>query len=160
MTLRATLALKVDAQLASALDIGSAEYKIDELFRQVLSNGVGLNQANNCFTDNFAIVGAGNQSYDVAGGLTNALGQALTFTAIKAILVKNTGTAPLTIGAGSNPLAAFMGAGTHTIIIPPGGLILLIDPTAAGQAVVPSTGDVLRIAGTDAAGTIMIFGEA
>lgn len=160
MTLRATLALNVDAHLISELDVGVAKYDISEIFRQVFSNGTGANQANNVFTDDFAIAGAGSQTYDLAGSLVNALGQVLTFSAIKAIIIKNTGATPITYGGGSNPLAAFMGAGTHTITVPAGGLVVLIDPTAAGQSVTGSTGDILRLAGTDAAGTIIIFGEA
>ena len=159
MSLRATLALTVEARLTSAPDVGAAKYDINETFKNVLSNGTGLNQANNTFADDFTIVGAGAQTYDLAGALTNPLGTVI-FTAIKALLIVNTGTSPLVYGGGTNPLAAFMGAGTHTVTIAPGGMMLLVDPTAAGQPVTAATGDILRIAGTDAAGTIIIFGES
>jgi hypothetical protein len=158
-TLAATISLAVKAKLTGAPDVGSAVAAISELFEKAFTNGTALDQANNIYADDFTIVGAGSQTYDLAGALTNALGEACVFAAIKAIIIVNTGAAELTYGNGTNPFLGFVGAAAHTIRIPVGGFICLVDPTAAGQAVVAATGDIIKIAATDGAGTIIIVGE-
>lgn len=160
MTLTATLSVGIQAELAGAPDEGSAVHTIAKKLTQAFSNGTGANQANNVFADDFAISGAGTQTYDLAGGVTNALGQTLTFTAIKALIVQNTGSAVLNIGGGSNPFLGWLGDASDVIKVPVGGFVVLCDPTAAGQAVTASTGDIVTIGATDGAGTIIVIGEA
>lgn len=160
MALKAGVSVSVTGTLSSSPDVGSAASRVAETFLTAFTNGTGADQANNIFADDFTITGAGTQSYDLAGGVTNALGAALTFTAIKALIIKNTGTAPLALGAGTNPFRGWLADATDKINIPAGGLLVLTDPSAAGQAVTAATGDLLALAGTDAAGTIIIIGEA
>lgn len=160
MTLKANLAVLLTATLSAAPDVGSAVARINETFSKTFLNGTGVDQATSIFADDFSISGAGTQTYDLAGGVANALGQAASFAAVKALIIVNTGTAPLTYGGGSNPFLGWLGDASDEIAIPVGGLIVLTDPTAAGQAVTPGTGDIITISGTNAAGTIIIIGEA
>jgi len=160
MTLKANIAVLLTATLSAAPDVGSAVARISETFSKTFQNGSGADQATNLFADEFAISGAGTRTYDLAGGVTNALGQALTFTAVKALIIVNTSAAALTYGGGSTPFLGFLGDATDEITIPPGGMLVLTDPTASGQPVTPGTGDLITIGGTNAAGTIFIIGEA
>lgn len=160
MTLKANIAVLVTATMSAEPDVGSAVARISETFSKTFSHGSGADQANNVFADDFSITGASTQTYDLAGGLTNSLGQALTFTAIKALIIVNTGAAALTYGGGGAPFLGWLGDATDEITIPAGGLLVLTDPTAAGQPVTAATGDLITIGGTDAAGTIIIIGEA
>lgn len=160
MGFRAKVSVGVSAAVSGTPDVGSARHVIDEVFDLSFGDGTGANQAKNVYSDDFSIVGAGTQTYDLAGALANGLGQTLTFTAIKAIVIKNTGTAPLNYGGGSTPFLGFLGDATDKIVIPAGGLVVLADPTAAGQVVTAGTGDLVTLGGTDAAGTIIIVGEA
>lgn len=160
MALAGKIEAILDIVLSGSPDSGTAKHTVNESVRIDLTDGIGANQANNIFADDFTISGAGTQTYDLAGGITNALGSTLTFTAIKAILIENTGAAALTYGGGANPFLGFVGGATHTISIPVGGSLLLTDPSAAGQAVTAGTGDTITLSGTDAAGSIWIIGEA
>lgn len=160
MALSANIKTRVAGTQVGTPDLGTASFSFNELFETALTNGTGANQANNVFVDKFTITGAGTQTYDLAGGVSSPLGGVLTFTAIKAIILKNTGAAPLTYGGGSSPFLGFLGDASDEIIIPAGGLLVLTDPTAAGQTVTASTGDLITIGATDGAGTIIIIGEA
>lgn len=160
MALTANIKTRVAGTLTGSPDVGTASFSFNELFETALTNGTGANQANNVFVDKFTISGAGTQTYDLAGGVTSALGTTLTFTAIKALVLKNTGTATLTYGGGSSPFLGWLGDASDEINIPAGGAFVLIDPTAAGQTVTASTGDLITIGATDGAGTIIIIGEA
>lgn len=160
MPLNAKLSLSIHSDLSGTPDRGSAVHSVVEKITASFANGTGANQANNMFVDDFTISGAGAQTYDLAGGLTNGIGVALTFTALKALIVRNSGTAELSMGGGSNPFLGWLGASGDLVKIPAGGLLLLTDPTAAGQGVTAGTGDILRLSGTDAAGSVWIIGEA
>lgn len=158
MTLQAKLALAISATLTGAPDVGGASHNIGEEISQIFKDGTGLGQATQVFADDFSA--ASTQTYDLAGGVTNALGATLTFTAIKAIVIKNDGAGAITFGGGSNPVGAFFANSADQNVIPAGGFLVLVDPTAAGQAVTAGTGDVLTLAGTNIAGTIYVIGEA
>lgn len=153
------ITVSVAASLVPAPDVGTVEAKIAEVFGNAFTDGTGANQAKQIFADKFTITGAGTQTYDLAGSLENAIGEAVVFTAIKAVILRNTGSAALTYGGGSNPFLGWLGDASDAIVIPAGGMVVLTDPTAGGQAVTAGTGDIVTIGGTDAAGTIIIIGE-
>lgn len=86
------------------------------------------------------------ESHDLAGGVTNRLGEVMTFTKIKGIFLWHRGTSgTLTIGGGSNP---FIGHGTGTVVLRAGGKFLWLDETAGGGAVTAATGDLLQVVGS------------
>lgn len=98
------------------------------------SFGTGANQANLLFHDSDSTDDTGKtiNVYD-SGSLVTAFGDALTMEALKVLYVKNT-HASLTLevfGGASNDVDIL--ADTSDILeIPPGGMFLFIDPSAAG----------------------------
>lgn len=160
MTFRAKVTIGVDARTTGAPDVGSAISTIAEAFEFAFTDGVGDNQAKQIVSDDFTISGGVAQTYDLAGSLLNGLGQAVVFTVIKGIILINTGSTTLTYGGGSNPFLGFLADASDIINIPAGGALVLIDPTAAGQTVTASTGDIVTIDTAAAgSGTIMFIGE-
>lgn len=158
MTYKGSIAVDVRSLITGTPDLGESKHSISEQIAIAFADGVGANQAKNHFADSFSIVGAGTQTYDLAGSLTNGIGT-VVFTAIKAIVIKNTGTAAITYGGGSTPFLGFLGDATDEIVVPAGGCVVLVDPTAAGQAVTAATGDLITLTGTDVAGQIIVIGE-
>jgi hypothetical protein len=126
--------------------------------------------ATSSFTDAAGALGATDQwndqrtnattteSLDLAGGVTNRLGEVKTFTKIKGLFFWHRGeSGTLTIGGGSNP---FVGHGTGTIVLRPGGKFLWVDESAGGGAVTAATGDLLQVVGTASIlYDVVIFGE-
>ncbi|AHE52633.1 hypothetical protein [Sphingomonas sanxanigenens] len=167
MGLNATIEASIRAKLTAAPDIGSAAYDIETRARYPLTDGVGANQANNVFSDTRTLAASASESIDLAGSLANVFGVVLTFTAIKAIYVKaaagNTNDVVIG-GAASNAFVGPFADASDKLAIKPGGCVMLVNPSAAGWTVTPSTGDLLLIANS-AAGTpvsydIVIIGEA
>ena len=128
-------------------------------YSQVLSNGTTANKADLSYVAEITVATAANSDLDLAGVLTDALGNTVTAAEIVAIMVKNVAldgtanTTDLTIGGGSNPVVGFMGGTTPTIgPIKPGGMVMLAAGDAAGLgAVTAGTGDILRIANSSGA---------
>jgi hypothetical protein len=69
------------------------------------------------------------------------------FVRVKAIYIKNNGTATMTFGAGSNAWATMLNA-AGTLKIPAGGFVLIATPDATGYTVTAATADLLNVAGT------------
>lgn len=156
-TLTASVKLNVTAALSNALDIGTANFTVNETFSQSFANGTGASQANQVWSDTRQIAASGNDDLDLAGGLTNALGTSLTFTSIKGIFVKAaaTNTNNLIIGAeGSAVFGTFFGDDSDTLILPPGTFLGLCNPNADGYVVTATTGDMLRF--TNSAGSTVV----
>lgn len=124
-----------------------------------LVDGTAADQCDRLYWAERTVNSASNDDLDLSGVLTNPLGTAITQVELVAILLINKpragtplNTTNLTIGAGSNPCIAFLGA-THMLgPIRPGGVFLLGCPDAAGiGAVTAGTGDILRIANSSGA---------
>lgn len=166
MGFTARIAASIVGALTGAQDVGDSRYNFDQRASIEIALGTGLEQANHVFTDTRTLAASASETLDLAGGLSDALGTTLTFTAIKAILITAAeGNANnVVVGGGSNPFRGWFADATDKIAVTPNGLILLVDPTAAGQAVTASTGDLLLIAnggsGTSVTYTITIIGEA
>ncbi|MFC3097375.1 hypothetical protein [Alteraurantiacibacter palmitatis] len=148
-------------------DIGTAQHAVSVHRRASFSNGTGADQANNLFVDRRTIAGAGSEEIDLAGVLSNALGQTLTFTAIKAIRIHSdpdNGGNIVVGGAESNAFVGPFGDATDTLSIAPGGFFEVVNPSAAGWPVTAGTGDRLKVANSDAEDpasySIEIIGEA
>lgn len=112
------------------------------------TDGVAVDQANKWYRAKRTLA-PGNDDLNLAGGLTAPItGAALTFTAIKSILMavySPDGTKLLRVGpaAVANP---FIGPfkGTNPYVDVP-YMLHLINPSAAGWSVTAGTGDILRI---------------
>jgi hypothetical protein len=166
MGFNARIVASIIGALSGAPDVGSVRYNFEQEAKVDLALGTGLRQANHVFTDERVLAASASETLDLAGGLTDALGATLTFTAIKAILIQadDANVNNVVVGGGSNPFRGWFADATDKLSIPPGGFILLTDPTAAGQTVTAATGDLLLVAnsgsGTGVTYTITIIGEA
>lgn len=143
---------------------------------EVLTDGAIISQDKFPFTKTYTFVDAtgdlgspkvwademsvtGTQSVDIAGGVTDKLGQVETFLEEKLLLVHHGGaTGTVTVGGGSNPA---IGLFTGTIPLAADGLVLIVNPTATGGAVTAATGDLHQLVATVAATpvTMAVAGE-
>ena len=143
-------------------------------FIDSLTNGTGLDNANQVYADSGAIGAAATVDIDLAGTVTDVFGNTITFANIKAIFVKNTSTtgAVINLGGGSNAagLNAFdtwitstAADGSEAIILPQNAAVLLWNPIAAGYVVTAGTIDLLSMTETATlvgAYELMVVGEA
>lgn len=111
------------------------------------ANGTGANQANQHWHDSESLASGENTELDLAGGLTDAFGDVITFTKIKVLYIKNRGTdSTLLVGnADSHQWLPLLGGPAETIKIPPGGRLLIEVPSADGLAVGAGSADILRL---------------
>lgn len=129
-----------------------AQYQLP-IYNKSFTEGTGADQLNKFYWGNHDIANGVPLDLDLAGGLTDPLGDVITFTKIKYIRIWNKdATNTLLVGAGSNPIVSLFGAGGDIIKIPPGGQLELTAPGATAFAVVATTGDILRLDAS--AGTI------
>jgi hypothetical protein len=135
--------------------------KLDIKIRSTLTGTVGLSEVQSVInvsestklttvpTDAIftvtGIIAGGAVSYDLAGSLTDPLGNAVTFAKVMAVYVINNGTEdPMTIG-GSNNIPMIAAGGAINIAV--GSYFMFTDPT--GITVTPTTGDLITITGTN-----------
>lgn len=163
----ANLTVGVAATLDAVIDIGDVIHNVNYNANVPMGNGTGLNQINQVYVDKNTLAASATVDVDLAGGLVNALGQTLTLTRVKAIIVKADPANTNDVVIGGAPANAFIGpfgAATHTINVKPGGVVALIAPDAAAYPVVAGTGDLLRFtnggAGTSVNYDLMILGTA
>lgn len=114
------------------------------------ADGNSDNQANFVYSAAAESLGsAASKTYDLNASLTDAFGNSITATKLKALLILPNGANAndLQIGAAaSHPIASIVGdAASDLIIAKPGGMILMVAPKAAGYAIVAATSDVLQI---------------
>lgn len=161
-TFSGNITLKFKGSYADSPDVGSLSHSFSEQFAQAFTNGTGADQANAIYTDSRDI--SGNDDLDLAGGLSDSYGNALTFTSIKAIIVKaaDDNTANITMGAeGTNPFGTMFADDSDSLVLPPGAMFCLTNPAADGFTVTASTGDILRFAPASGTQTyeLIIIGE-
>ena len=166
MSLNIALQNKIAGNFKSSLDVGVVEYPVNLNLTRQFTDGTGINQANQLFTDTRTLAPSGTESLDFAGGVTDAFGNTVTFTSIKAIVISaasgNTNNVLVTESA-ANGIGLFSAAGDE-FAIKPNGVFQYVDPTAAGLVVTAGTGDLLDItnsaAGTSVDYTIVVVGTA
>lgn len=146
--------LALDINLAGVLTKAAtlAEVQADIRLpkRIVLPDGTTAGKADLVYVGERTINASSNDDLDLAGGLTDVFGAAITFAKVKAIIIiaddANTNDVLLKPGA-TNAFSGPFGAGTHTVQVGPGGAIVLAAPKA-GWAVTADTGDTLRVTNT------------
>lgn len=153
-SLNANIKLDVVAELLNSLDLGTARHALQYGYNAVLTDGTGANQAKELFTDTRTLAASGSEDLDLAGGLTDALGNTLTFSKIKALIIKadagNTNDV-LVGGHATAAIASLFGDATDKVRVKPGGLMALVAPDANGYAITATTADLLTVA--NSAGT-------
>lgn len=141
------LHLKIAAALAAALDLGQATSTLAYEKNDVLENGAGANQASEVWHDTRTLTTGANETLDLNGALLDALGNSVTFTKVKILMIRNKGTTVLTVGgAATNGFVSPFGTATDTVKVQPGGMLLLFAPDVNGYGVTAATADQLKIA--------------
>lgn len=148
-TLAATVKAGVTATYANGLEFGSVQQTLQYSIVQAFGDGTGADQAQKLWTDQRTLAASATEDLDLAGGVSDVFGNVLTFTKVKALVIKaaagNTNNV-LVGGASSNGFITPFGGATHTVTVRPGGTLVLIAPDATGYAVTAGTGDLLKIA--------------
>jgi hypothetical protein len=149
----ANIALKLDVLQLSALDLASATFPLNLDLSALLSNGTGTGQASQVFSDTRSLAGSATEDLDLAGSLTNAFGATVTFTKIKAIIVRaaaanNAANAVQVARTATNGVPLFLAA-SDGVALGASGIFLFYDPV--GVTVTAGTGDKLTF--TNSAGT-------
>lgn len=164
-SISARVTLGVVADLIDAIDVGEVKYPISYGANYVFTDGVLADQAKQVFTDTRTLTASATENLDLAGVLLNVFGTALTFTKIKAIIVKADAANTNDVVLGNHATAAFFpmfGAATHTVKVKPGGMVAFVAPDLAGLAVTATTADMLMVTnsagGTSVTYTIIIIG--
>jgi len=143
----------------AALDLGSSRFPLALQYSQSWTTGVGANQVNRLFSDSRTITASSTEDLDLAGGLTDAFGQTLTFARVKAIVIKAAAANTNNVTVKPDGTAGFLGpfnAAADKIAIPPGGVVFMTAPSAAGWVVTATTADLLEI-GNSGAGTSVVY---
>jgi hypothetical protein len=163
MTLTTRANLRLTTDLRNSLDLVTPQALQQFVYDLTLTSGVGLNQANVIWSDRRTVNASTTDSLDMAGSLTDALGQAFTPARVKAIGLKLPSNAAQNVALtrpASNGVP-FLTAAGDSIPVAPGGLALLVWPTAAGIVVTASTGDLIDVvngAGSAVTYDIVIIG--
>lgn len=165
MTIALEILAGIRGLLSTSGDGGVASLPVSKIGSVNLTDGTGAAQANAIYIDDFSIAASGSLNYDLAGALTDRLGNLLVFTAVKAIYLfaDLTNVNNIILGNGTTPFIGPFGAAAHTLAVGPGAPLVLVDRSAAGWPVVAGTGDILKLAnggaGTAVTGTLVVVGE-
>lgn len=120
-------------------------------FVKTFSDGNGLDQSNLIWDDRRTVNAAANDDLDLAGGVTNSFGTTVTFAKIRGLFIHNLNTTAGHLlhvgGQGTEAINTILGGDTEIIKIGPDGVLVLINPSAAGYAVTAATADILRLTG-------------
>lgn len=142
--------LSVSGSFTNNNDLDTVSQAINYSKKFDLTNGTGADQANMYFSDQRAI-GAVPDDLDLYGGLTDAYGATINFAVIKGIIVyaASANSGNITIGGDAAAFVNWVSNATDSIVIKPGGMFAIVDPSAGGYAVTNTTADVLQINGTN-----------
>lgn len=151
MALDTKILVRVRATLTGVGDQGTPQVPIELLQSLALLTGTAASKADLIFSDQRTLAASATENLDLAGVLTDLLGNVLTFVKVKWIFAKAAAgnTNSVIIGNGTNPFVGGFGAGTHTWTIPPGGFIFAAAPVS-GWTVTAATADILKIANSGA----------
>ena len=155
MPLSATIEANVKATLTSTAALSSPQDVLTYLKRASLSNGTGAGQGDQLWHGQRTTDQAG-ENLDLAGGLTNALGQPINLARVKGLLIRaaDGNAVNLVVGpAVTNGWAGPFGDASDRIAVQPGGVFLVWATGLTAWPVTAGTGDLLHIA-AESAGSV------
>lgn len=112
------------------------------------SFGTGDNQAKNIYCKKLTVTASGNQDLDLAGGITNNLGETITFTQVKLLIIaidSPDGTKVVRVGPQSVSNAWQGPFGDTSDYLNVHEWQAIANPNSGGWTVTAGTGDILRI---------------
>lgn len=169
--LTTTITLQVQAQASDTAvtlpDLTNPQANLNFTKRWSWQNGnAAAQQADRIYMKRHLISTGTPLALDLAGALTDILGNTITMSKVTGIIVVNNSSTVgeiMTVGAGSNPLLNWIIATGDGNKAGPGGAVVVIDESLAAYAVTGGTGDVLQIslaAGTNVSVDVIIIGRS
>jgi hypothetical protein len=166
MSLKSHVEVVLTALQVTSQDFADAGFPLAIRRALDLDNGAGANQANVLFSDQRTLAPSASENLDFnGGGLLDALGNAVLLARVRAILIyaspANVNNLTLFGNANSIPL---LNTAATTMSLPPGGLLFILRPDAAGAVVTAATGDIIQVAnagaGTSVTYDIVVLGSS
>lgn len=144
MAFNGRINLGIDATLTRALDLTTARDALRYVVDEQMLDGTGDGQAQLMWHDTRTVVASANDDIDLAGVLTDAFGQTITFAKVRALLIRNKSTvATLTVGpAAASGVTGFLGTGE---VLPVGAWKLLCCNKSASWTITAGSADKIRI---------------
>ncbi len=158
-TLTSKFTLLISSILANTVGVAPVQANVELSNALALATGTGANQADKLYTAQITRTHASpDGDLDLAGVLTDPLGQTITMAKIRAILL---------IAAAANVNSVVVGGGATAPVtsiffdyvatalaqpalkLKPGGVLFLTAPATAGYAVTATTADKLQISNGD-----------
>lgn len=149
MALDTRLHVSLVANATSPLDLVSVTAPLNFARNLLLASGTGVGQADKIFSDQRSIAASGTDDLDLAGVLTDAFNDVITFAKIKVILIAAAASNINSLvvgGAATNPFLGPFADATDRVTLLPGGLYLHTAPGATAYPVTADTADLLRVA--------------
>lgn len=164
ISLNTSLQIKLNALQVNPEDLVSAEAPFNYNKVITLVSGFVADAADRIWSDTRTLGTGATDDLDMAGALVDAFANAFTPAKVKVLIVYShtTNTTNLTVGTDANSVPIFLDK-SDGIVIKPGGIFLIADPTLAGYAVTGATGDIIQItnaAGPDAVYDIFVVGTS
>lgn len=164
-SVNAVVNVGISGTLENPMDVNSAIQSLAWGASNAFTTGTGANQAQNVWTDTRTLAASGTEDLDMNGVLLDAFGGTISFTKIKAIIVKAdpNNTNDVTFGPkATNGLISPFNAATDRVKVKPGGVVVMVAPDANGYAVTAATADILTVtnggAGSSVTYTIIVVG--
>ena len=165
MALNAQILLSILAHESSSGDISQTLRATPATYSLTLGNGTGANQAQVVWSDSRTIPGGGQDTVPLRT-LADDRGS-VSFTAVKAMYIKNTSANPVQLALGddlqeswaSGPGYAVDGGNYGETNIAAGGCLFFSDPTAGGAAVQQSADTIYINGNAGATYEIILIGE-
>jgi len=155
--LQLALVASLTGYFRGANDVANPQQDFSLHERVSLTTGTTANKADQVFSDSRTIAASGSESLDLAGSLTNAFGESVTFAEVVAIVVVadagNTNDVVVG-GASENAFAAPFGDASDKVKVKPGGFLVLAAPGDPAYAVTAGTGDLLQIANSSSGSAV------
>jgi hypothetical protein len=146
------------ATLNNILDLQSAASPLTINRSYGMSSGTAANQADKIFTDTRTIAISGTDNLDIsAGGLLDPLGVVFTVARLKLLYLfaYAANTNNVVVGGNAAGLVSLLvPASTSTLILRPGGSLLLFAPDATAYPVTATTADLIPLANSGAGTTV------
>lgn len=159
MALNTGFRLEVETSLTKTDGLASASADVPWTYGFQWPDGTAANTANRLYQGRRTLSASATEDLDLAAVLTDSYGVAITFARIRALIVKaaagNTNNVVVG-GAATNTWVGPFGAATHTLAVPPDGVLTLTAPGTTGWTVTAGTGDLLKIANS-AGGTSVTY---
>jgi len=151
-TLSGTLSIQSSVRFDSGSDVSTLVDILSAPYSATYADGTGANQANRIFRDRRTLAASTSEELDLAGGITDPYGTAITMARVKAIIIVSAAANGDVInvgGAAANAFASWVGDATDKIVLRPGACFALAATEATGYAVTAGTGDLLKIENAD-----------